>query len=115
VNTLPRQFKTRSTARRYRVTIVRTTRENERGYVADVVKPVATVWASVLPVSEQLRIQYQSQSVVATHIITVDGRTNVLETDKIKFGTREFEILTIKQVDENDRDKIIVTSEVRPK
>jgi hypothetical protein len=55
-------------------------------------------------------------NVRATHSITVDGRTDVQEKDKIKFGKeRVFEILTIKQVDENDRDKVIITEEIRPK
>jgi len=112
---LQKQFKSRSTARRHRIVIIRSVRKNECGYVSDVETEIGSYWASVTPISESLRIQYQSQSVQATHSITIDGKTDVLETDKIKFGNREFEILTIKQVDENDRDKVIITQEIRPK
>lgn len=112
---LSQKFKSRSTARRHRIAVIRTIRTNDRGYVNDAETEIGTFWASVTPISEQLRIQYETMNVRATHSITVDGRTDVQETDKIKFGHREFEILTIKQVDENDRDKIIITEEIRPK
>jgi len=110
---LQKTFKSRSTARRHRIAIIRTVRNNERGNVSNIDTEVGTYWASVTPISETLRIQYQSQSVAATHSITIDGRADVRETDKIKFGNRDFEILTIKQVDESDRDKIIITREIR--
>jgi hypothetical protein len=54
-------------------------------------------------------------NVKATHAIGLDGRVMVEEKDKIKFGDRVFEILTIKRVDELDRDQVLITEEIRPK
>jgi SPP1 family predicted phage head-tail adaptor len=113
---LSKSFKSRATARRHRISIIRTVRTNERGVVKAVDEVVGTYWASVTPLTETLRIQYQTMNVRATHSITLDGRIDVQEKDKIKFGKdRIFEILTIKQVDENDRDMVIITEEIRPK
>jgi len=112
---LQKQFQSRATGRRYVISVIRPVRTNERGFVETVETEVGKFWASVTPISEQLRLQFQSQSVQATHSITVDGRADILESDKIKFGERLFDIQTIKQVDELDRDKIIITSEIRPK
>lgn len=110
---LQNNFKSRSTARRHKIEVWRIIRTNERGYVADKDTKAATVWASVEPISERLRVQYQSISVNASHSITVGGNVDINEKDKIKFGNRTFDILTIKQVDEQDRDKIIITQEIR--
>jgi len=110
---LQNNFKSRSSARRHRIEIWRVIRTNDRGYVEDKSQRIATVWASVEPISERLRVQYQTVSVAASHSITVDGSVAVLEADKIKFGERWFDILTVKQVDEGKRDKIIITQEIR--
>jgi len=112
---LQKQYKSRASSRRHVITVLRDTKKNEHGYLVTLANIIGSYWASVTPISETLRLQFQSQSVQATHSITVDGRVDVLESDKIKFGNRIFDILTIKQVDENDRDKIIITSEIRPK
>ncbi|MDR2592999.1 MAG: phage head closure protein [Chitinispirillales bacterium] len=111
----PQKYKSRSTNRRHRITVVRTTRTNDRGVVKTVDEEVGTYWSSVTPLTEQLRIQYQTMNVKATHAIGLDGRVMVEEKDKIKFGDRVFEILTIKRVDELDRDQVLITEEIRPK
>jgi len=112
---LQSNYKSRPSARRHRIEIWRVVRDNERGFVKDKSTKIAEVWASVEPISERLRVQYQSVSVAASHSITVDGSIDVKEIDKIKFGNREFDILTVKQVDEVKRDKIIISQEIRPK
>ena len=108
------QFKTRATSRRHRIEIWRIVRTNDRGYTSDTNTKIAEVWASVLPISEELRVKYQSVSVKASHSISVSGDVDVTEKDKIKFGQRNFEILTVKEVSEESRDKIIITQEIRP-
>jgi len=109
------QNKSRSTSRRHRIEIWRIVRTNDRGYTDGKDTKIAEVWASVFPVSEELRVKYQGVSVLASHSISVDGGVDILETDKIKLGNRFFDIQTIKEVNESSRDKIIVTQEIRPK
>ena len=108
------EYKTRPSAREHRITVMREQSVNESG--SNVVKPVpvGNYWASVAPLSERMRTQYQSISVAATHTITVGGKIDVKESDKIKFNGRDFDILTIKDADENRRDKVIITQEIRP-
>jgi SPP1 family predicted phage head-tail adaptor len=110
-----RVFKTNATNRKHRIAVIRTTRTNDRGVVKAVDEEIGTYWASVTPLTEQLRIQYQTMNVKATHAIGLDGSVKVEEKDKIKFGARFFDVLTIKRVDEVDRDLVIITEEIRPK
>jgi head-tail adaptor len=113
---LAQKFKSRSTARRHRISVIRTVRTNERGFVKDEAKVIGTYWASVTPLTEALRIQFETMKVTATHSISMDSNVDVKETDKLKLGSgREFDILTIKRVDEGNRDLVIITEEIRPK
>jgi len=114
---LQQNFKSRSTARRHRISVIRTVRTNERGFVKDEAKVIGTYWASVTPLTESLRIQFETMKVTATHSISMDSKVDVKETDKLKLDNtgREFEILTIKRVDEGNRDLVIITEEIRPK
>jgi len=112
---LQRQYKSRSTARKHRISVIRTVRTNERGFVKDKSEVIGTYWASVIPLTEALRIQFETMKVTATHSISMDSNVDVKETDKLKLGNREFEILTIKRVDEGNRDLVIITEEIRPK
>jgi head-tail adaptor len=61
-----------------------------------------------------MRTQYHTISVLASHTITVSGSVDVKESDRIKFKDRNFEIMTIKDPEENGRDKLIITMETRP-
>jgi head-tail adaptor len=112
---LQNNYKSRSTSRRHKIEIWRKVRVNDRGYTDGKDTKIAEVWASVLPVSEELRVKYQGVSVAASHSLSIDGGVDVLETDKIKFGNRFFDVMIIKQVGEESRDKIIITQEIRPK
>jgi len=110
-----RVFKTNATERKHRITVIRTTRTNDRGVVKAVNDEIGTYWASVKNLTEASRIMYQTSNVRATHVVSMDGRVDVQEADKLKLGARIFEILTIKQVDETDKEKVIITEEIRPK
>jgi SPP1 family predicted phage head-tail adaptor len=107
-------YKTRPTARKHRIKILRVETVNESGFVS--VKEVirGEYWASVIPLSERLKTQYQTISVAATHTITVGGDVEVREKDVVDFKGRRFDVLTIKDPDENGRDKLIITQELRP-
>ncbi|GBU21077.1 hypothetical protein R80B4_00966 [Fibrobacteres bacterium R8-0-B4] len=110
-----KERKGRATERKRRITVLRVTRERTEGGFAE---PSETrngpYWASVEPISESLRVKYQSVSVNASHSVTVDGAADVIEGDVIEFAGRRFDVLTVRRVDEGRRDKIIITQEIRP-
>ena len=110
-----KESKSRSTERRHFITIERIRTENENGYTVEKKDTSQYVWASVETLSEKQRLDYQNISVAATHRIVVNGYVDVNESDVIKFNNREFEILTIRDVDERGIDKMIITKEIRPK
>jgi len=112
---LQKDMVTRATSRRHVITIIRISRENVSGDVEVREDIVTKCWASVKPLSEAQRVKYQGISVMASHTISIDGAIDVREdTDLILFEGRRFEILTIRNVDEINRDKIIITQEIRP-
>jgi len=107
-------YKSRASARKHRVKILRKQSIREGVHVVEVWEPIKECWASVMPLSERMRTQYQAISVVASHSITVAGSLDIMESDKIEFGSRRFDILTIRDAAENKRDKVIITQEIRP-
>ena len=72
-------------------------------------------WASIDPISERQRHEYQVINTECTHFVRCDARLDIRETDEISFKGRNFEILTIVDLHEYERDKLITTKEIRPK
>jgi SPP1 family predicted phage head-tail adaptor len=107
-------YKTRASARKHRIKILRSQQVNESGYTVDKWVTKRECWASVKPLSATMRDKYQTISVAASHKITISGAIDVLESDKIQFGARRFDIKTVEKPDENSRDKVIITQEIRP-
>lgn len=107
-------YKTRPTARKHRIHVLRVETQNVGGFIDKRETVAGEYWASVAPLSERMRTQYQTVSVLATHTITVGGDVDVREKDVILFKGRRFDIMTIKDPDESGRDKLIVTQELRP-
>jgi len=107
------EYKSRPSARKHKIILLRDEKKNESGFIKTETKEHGPYWASVVPLSERLRTQYQSISVSATHTVTISGCITIYENDKIKFKNRILDILTIKDPDENGRDKIIITQEIR--
>jgi head-tail adaptor len=106
--------KGRSSENRYRIKVLRIETQNVGGFVETTGTIVGEHWAGVTELSERMRTQYQTISVLATHAITVGGKTDVRESDFILFNDRPFEIQTIKDMVDNGRYKLIITQEVRP-
>jgi SPP1 family predicted phage head-tail adaptor len=73
-----------------------------------------TVAAAIFPIRAAQVFQYKSVNVDATHIIKIRGEISVYEKlNRIKFGTRTFEILTIEDIQERGVVKIITCKELR--
>jgi head-tail adaptor len=104
----------RSTENRYRIKVLRIETRNVGGFVETTGTVIGEHWAGVTELSETLRTQYKTISVLATHAIVVGWKTDVKESDFILFNDRPFEIQTIKEMVDNGRYKLIITQEVRP-
>jgi SPP1 family predicted phage head-tail adaptor len=106
--------KSLSTELRHYVTILTetSTADGEGGFTVAWAEsdPVA---AQVSPIQARQVFQYRSINVEATHLIKVRGETVVGETNKIKFGAREFEVLTCEDIQERGIVKVITCKEVR--
>jgi len=71
------------------------------------------VWASVDPIQARQRQEYASVSVEATHLVRVRGDQTVSEENRIRFGTRYLEILTVENIQERGIVKVITCRELR--
>lgn len=73
-----------------------------------------TIPAAVYAIQARQQFEYDTINVHATHRIEVRGRVEVSETtNRIKFGTRFFEILTVENIQERDIVKVITCNEIR--
>lgn len=70
--------------------------------------------AAIFPIQARQVMQYKSINVHATHLIKVRGLTVVSEKDRILFGSRIFEILTVENIQERDFIKVITVNEMDP-
>ena len=107
--------KSRSTNRVHRITVRRITRTTTAdGDSIPEVKIIGSYWASVDPIREEQRREYQTIGTECTHFIRCDAKIDIKETDEIIFKNRKFEILTIIDLHEMGRDKLITSKEIRP-
>jgi len=107
--------KGRATERRFPIKILRTTRvKDDGGFTAASVTPCGPYWASVEPLAEKQRVLFQSESVEATHRVTVDGSVDVEEGDTIELNKLALSVMTVRREGERRVDKIIMAQEIRP-
>lgn len=64
---------------------------------------VATVWASVVPLSGSEQFRGMQLEDKITHKITMRYRAGVTAKNRIVFGTRPFNIRVVRNIDERDR------------
>lgn len=81
------------------------------GGFTDIWETTITTWASISPISAKQRDYYNSLSTEITHIIKIRGDVDCRDTYKIKYDNREFEILTVENIQERDLLKIITCKE----
>jgi len=73
----------------------------------------AQVWASISPIQARNQTQYKTVGVDATHLVRVDGYVEVEEKDRIRFGTRHLEVLTVENLQERSFEKVCTCLERR--
>jgi SPP1 family predicted phage head-tail adaptor len=106
--------KTLATEMRHRIIIQTLTSvaDGEGGFV-DTWVSTQSVWAAVIPMRAQQRFDYASVNVDATHVINIRGEIPITEKQRLKFGARIFEILTVEDYQELGVFKYIVCNEKR--
>jgi len=70
-----------------------------------------TVWASISPVLAIKQAEFKSMGVDATHRIKIRGSIPVSEKQRILYGTRIFEILTVENIQETNVESVITCRE----
>jgi SPP1 family predicted phage head-tail adaptor len=107
--------KTLATEARHQVAIERNaaTTDGEGGYSDGIWQTIDTVFAAIYPIQARQQFQYKSIGVDATHLIKIRGKIEVAETDRIKFGSRVFEILAVENIQERGFEKVITCKEAR--
>ena len=71
----------------------------------------ATVWSSIKPLRSEERFYNEQLKLQTTHEIIIRYLSTVLSTDRIKFGSRYFEIVSLKNIDEAGKLLIILAKE----
>lgn len=91
---------------RHRVTIQQyTTTDNEYGEPVPTWADVATVWASVEPLSGNERMIAQQRNASLTHKVVIRYLAGVTAEMRVKFGDRYFAIVEPPMnIDERDRE-----------
>lgn len=69
-------------------------------------------WASINPIKASQKDDYQSISTEVTHTIKIRGNVNCNDEQRIRYGERHFEILTVENILEKDTMKIVTCKEV---
>ena len=72
-----------------------------------------TVWGSVEPLSGKELIEAQQLDATLTHRIRIRYLANVTETCRITFDSRTFEIQTVRNFSERNREMELLCKEVR--
>lgn len=89
------------------------TADGEGGFSEQWTSGASAIPAAISPIQARQLFEYRSVNVDATHLIKVRGHTTVTEKDRILYGTRVFEILTVENIQERDFIKVITCKEVR--
>jgi len=83
------------------------------GGVTDTWSDARTVWAAISPIKATQVYQYRSVNVDASHIIKIRGAITIAESDRIKYGSRYFEVLCVEDIQERGIMKIVTCLERR--
>lgn len=70
-----------------------------------------TVWAAIYPIKASQLFEYNTVNEEITHIIKLRGYINTNATQRVLFGTRIFEILTLENIQERDFVQVLACKE----
>jgi len=106
--------KTLATECRHRVTIHANTPVSDgQGGFAEAWSTLGPVWAAVNPIFAIQQHQYKSTGVDATHLIKIRGAVAIAEKNRIVWGARVFEVLTVEDLQERGIIKVCTCKERR--
>lgn len=71
-----------------------------------------TIWASVEPLRVRERMEAKQQQTDITHSITIRYLSSITSEDRIKWGSRIFNISEVRNIDEQDRRMQLLAIEV---
>lgn len=97
-----------------RITIQEATETSDgRGGFTEGWLDTMTCWACIEPLFAKQIFEYRSLNVNASHRIKVRASITVEENNRILYGTRIFEVLTVENESESEVVKWITCKEVR--
>ncbi len=108
--------KTLATRARHQVYIQARTvvRDEEGGFRDGWANTTSTpIWAEIAPIQARQQAEYKSINVDATHLVRIDGLLQVAEKDRVTFGGRIFEVLTVENLQERNVEKVLTCLERR--
>jgi SPP1 family predicted phage head-tail adaptor len=89
------------------------TTDGEGGEIENWTDAASGCFAAIFPVRAQQQFDFRSVNVDATHFIKIRGEITISELNRIRFGTRYFEILTIENIQERGIVNWITCKEMR--
>lgn len=106
--------KTLASDMRKRISVqARTLTHDSEGGHAETWTERIEVWAAIYPIKAQQAFEYASINVRASHIIAVRGMVDIRETDRIVYDSRNFEVVTVENIQEQDVVKVCACLERR--
>lgn len=82
-----------------------------RGGVAATYSTFAATWAEILPVGGSEQFRSQQTFPEGTHTLRIRYRSGVTPKMRILFGTRAFDILSVRNLEERDREMELICLE----
>ena len=82
------------------------------GEVAQSWSTVATVWAAVEPTSSRERVENEQVKTFTTHRVLIRHRADVTATERVTFGSRTLNILSVINPNEQNATLELLCTEV---
>ena len=104
----------RGTMLRHRITVERkSSTDDGRGGFVESWASIGEFWAGVTPVRAAQHFEYRSVGVDATHMVRVNGSTDIRESDRIIYEGRAFEVMYSEDYQERGVVRTIMCKERR--
>lgn len=83
------------------------------GFVESWIKQATNVFCFLAPYFSDQIYTYKSTHVECTHVVKIRGYVDVIEKDRIVYGTRIFEVMTVEDLQERKYITEIYCKELR--
>jgi len=100
---------------KHKITVQRSvsTSNDQGGYTVTWSTKINSLSAGIFPIRADRIFEYRSHNVLATHIIKTRGYVDIAEFDRILWGVRIFEVLTVENFQEQNFLLWITCKEIR--